>query len=447
MDTVPVPATAEQANTVPLHCAKCGNTLTTGQKFAHKDAICPACQNALFNCTDTSVDKPCVLLINDEWASTKGGISRFNRSLATAMAAAGHHTSCLVETASQREREDAKQRGVELIAAECTPDGPQLLVPAESVLDAKPAIVVGHDVITGSIAFMYAKNYLSNAKLIHIVHTAPAQNEPYKRIEEAAHRTELKEKLLRAIAKRADMVAAVGPLLTRRTEAVVGDAFGGKSVLHIEPGMDLPDGHSERRRSIPANATIMMLCRTEHVEPKGLDIAARAVAGLKIRHGGPAPELMIRGADAAKCDKARTDLLRIAKLARDQIIVRPFTDNPDQIAHDLWHAALCVMPSRVEGYGLAALEAIGMGTPVLVSSKSGFAETLRNHLGPLAEPMIVEVADDRTDVPRWNKEIQRVLDDLPGHFTYTHDVRSRLSQMLRWDFTVKTLMQNLMCIT
>lgn len=40
-------------------------------------------------------------------------------------------------------------------------------------------------------------------------------------------------------------------------------------------------------------------------------------------------------------------------------------------------ADLVVLPSRVEGFGLIALEAISAGIPVLVSSQAGISESLR----------------------------------------------------------------------
>lgn len=38
---------------------------------------------------------------------------------------------------------------------------------------------------------------------------------------------------------------------------------------------------------------------------------------------------------------------------------------------------LAIMPSRTEGFGLVALEALSAGLPILVSENSGFAEALK----------------------------------------------------------------------
>lgn len=388
--------------------------------------------------------RPTFLLISDEWSPSRGGISRFNRCLATALAAAGYRTTCLVALATAREHIDAAERGVRLIAAERTPAGPILYLPSEAILKEKPDVVIGHDFVSGSVAWVYARRYLQDAALVHVVHTAPSENEPYKRATDATRRTEARELETRGVAADADVVAAVGPRLTRSAEAMVGDGFGGVSILQLDPGMHMSAELADRHRQVPAKPTVLVLGRTAHVQPKGLDIAAHAVAGVTVPYGRPMPELLIRGAPADKCDWLRRQLGLTSRLARDRIDVRPFTDDPNQIGHDLRRTALCVMPSRTEGFGLAALEAIELGTPVLVSDKSGVAETLRAHLGLIADQMIVKIVDDfPQDVQCWNAAIQRVLDNLPAAFAYTHEIRSRLGLVLSWEATVRTLVSRL----
>src|SRR5262249_23106038 len=97
-----------------------------------------------------------------------------------------------------------------------------------------------------------------------------------------------------------------------------------------------------------------------------------------------------------------------------------------------------------EGFGLAALEAIALGTPVLVSDRSGVSETLREHLGRTAEPMIVPVTDNlQVDVRAWTMAIQQVVDDPAGAFQYAFAVRAKLRGVLRWDTMVHTLVTRL----
>ena len=63
---------------------------------------------------------------------------------------------------------------------------------------------------------------------------------------------------------------------------------------------------------------------------------------------------------------------------------------------------LAIMPSRSEGFGLVALEALSAGLPILVGSKSGFARALENI--PYGKSWIVN-SDDPT---KWAEAIEGV---------------------------------------
>lgn len=384
------------------------------------------------------------LLLGDEWSPTKGGISTFNRSMATALVACGHRVVCLVSRASADERDDAARRGVRLVAATSTPGGPNLLLHQPSLAGLSVDVVVGHDRITGDAAWAQARLYFPDARLVHVVHTAPMEIEPYKTSGNAARRIEEREAFMRRMAAEADVVVAVGPRLTRATQSVVDDGFGLPRVEQIDPGLDVPDGVLDRRRSLPPNVTVLLLGRTDDIELKGQDLAARAVAGAAADGGLPTVRLRVRGAAPEECDELRAQLVGRSGLTRDQVDVRAYSDDVGQISNDLRQAALCLMPSRVEGFGLVALEAISLGTPVLVSSRSGVAELLDRRLGGLAGPMIVDVVDDLSrDTAVWARAVRGVLTNPTGAFELAHRVRSALAAELRWDTALNRLLKRL----
>ena len=62
-----------------------------------------------------------------------------------------------------------------------------------------------------------------------------------------------------------------------------------------------------------------------------------------------------------------------------QLIVRRAKER-DVLAKQFYEADLVMMPSRTEGFGLAALEALSAGLPVLVSSNSGVGKALKKVL-------------------------------------------------------------------
>lgn len=385
-------------------------------------------------------EPPSVLLISDEWSPKRGGISQFNRRLAITFAAEGYRTACLVEAASALESADAEEHDVRLFTAPATPDGPRLFVPSPEVVAWCPDVVIGHDIVSGSVAWAYSKYYVPTAALVHVMHTSPAQNESYKPHPDRARRTSDRERRMREIAADAAVVAAVGPLLRNRAEAILGS----RDVLQLDPGIDIPDDPRWLRRSPPSNSIVLMVCRTEYIEPKGLDIAASAVAGMRYPYHRPPPELRIRGAHGERCDSLKDDLVTRFGIARDRIDVREYDAAPAAIAQDLGHAALFLMPSRAEGFGLAALEAIGLGTPVLISSRSGLAQMLRDNCPEFAEPMIVPVVDDlEQDIRTWRNAVERKMDNLTGAFDYAREMQRRLAVRFRWSATVSTLVSRL----
>lgn len=69
---------------------------------------------------------------------------------------------------------------------------------------------------------------------------------------------------------------------------------------------------------------------------------------------------------------------------------------------------LVAIPSRTEGFGLVALEAISSGVPVLVSGESGVAEALQEVEG--GNSVIVESDDD---VVEWARRISEVSNQSP----------------------------------
>ena len=68
----------------------------------------------------------------------------------------------------------------------------------------------------------------------------------------------------------------------------------------------------------------------------------------------------------------------------------------------LCEADLAIMPSKSEGFGLVALEALSAGLPILVGSRSGFAKALENV--PIGHSCTVK-SDDPT---KWAKAIEAV---------------------------------------
>ena len=114
------------------------------------------------------------------------------------------------------------------------------------------------------------------------------------------------------------------------------------------------------------------------------------------------------------------------KIARNQLTIRGYR-NHEEIKKMFFEADLIVMPSRSEGFGLVALEAISAGVPVLVSSESGLAKALKEVEGGMT---VVVDSDDPGD---WATKIQELFKRTPKerHASAMH-LREKYGEIYTW---------------
>ena len=135
----------------------------------------------------------------------------------------------------------------------------------------------------------------------------------------------------------------------------------------------------------------------EDFNVKGYDIAAKAIAELK----DESYKLKFVCAAEGKGDIIAENLLHHG-ISRNQLIVCSFGDNREVLANLFCEVDLAIMPSRTEGFGTTALEALSAGLPVLVSGNSGLGEALKEV--PSGSHSVVDSEDPKD----WAKEIERV---------------------------------------
>ena len=135
---------------------------------------------------------------------------------------------------------------------------------------------------------------------------------------------------------------------------------------------------------------------SEDFRIKGYDIAAKAVAKLK----DPSFKLVFVGAPSGKEEEIRRMLLNEGILPR-QLIVKGAKER-EQLPRLFFEADLAIMPSRTEGFGLTALEALSAGLPVLVSGNSGLGQALTEV--PNGENVVLNSEEPRD----WARKIKAV---------------------------------------
>ena len=129
----------------------------------------------------------------------------------------------------------------------------------------------------------------------------------------------------------------------------------------------------------------------------------------------------------------------------DRLRVREYTAEADDLLEDFRRSSLLLLPSRSEGFGLVALEALALGTPILVSDRSGIGELLAENLETHeAARWIVRTTGDRErDAEEWARAIELTLRDRQASFDRAHELRARLAAKLDWKQAVQALVATL----
>ncbi|NWB29238.1 tetratricopeptide repeat protein [Pseudomonas gingeri] len=388
---------------------------------------------------------PSVLVMATEWKSAHGGLSTFNREFCRALAAAGCRVVCAVPDATEAEIGHAREYDIHLLRAPGGP-GSQVMSGLLRRLDLpegfNPQLVVGHGRITGPAADVQATDFFREAKRIHFVHMAPGEIEWFKGKDDAAAQSEERERIELGLSETAALVVAVGPRLSREARNLVAALESPPDVHEMIPGFSC-----SAMRSPPSGLHCLILGRAEDLELKGLDIGALGLAKLLDRNVRfqSDPELIVRGAPQGTGAALRMQLLNIPGAENLSIRVREYASEGNTIEGDLRRATLLLMPSRREGFGLVAQEALALGVPILVSRQSGIGEFLRHVLGDVeSQHYIVEARDDLASASdEWAKRIEGVLRDPQAAFQRAHELARKLASEYSWKHAVGLLLDTI----
>jgi glycosyltransferase involved in cell wall biosynthesis len=394
-------------------------------------------------------DRRTILAVATEWASHHGGISTVNRELCIALAALGHKVLCLVPNASGTDILNAKTARVELV--QC-PQSVQIQGHARFLLcDAghlgtKPNLVIGHDHITGPAAHALANRF--DAKYVHFLHTIPHENEGLKTPHGDALfdplRGEAKLDDQIELAKRADLVVAVGPRIKRNFLWQAPVSTMTMLVPGLSPAllelMPAPE-------NLQVNACLMS-GRMEDAGIKGGLLACdviKLVATARSWNSGFTPKLVMRGFTK---EKAQAEFQNIGEFEdySQFVQLRAFSTEPAKLVQDYSGSALIIMPSVAEGFGLTGLEAIAAGVPVIISAESGLAEYLRDPaLNQGLDPNLIDASiapvtlSDMENRKEWAKKVDSALSDHIAAFARAAKLRAELRLRLTWEKAARSL--------
>jgi glycosyltransferase involved in cell wall biosynthesis len=306
------------------------------------------------------------LFITTKWFSDDGGIQTVNRKLCIELAKR-NKVAVLVADAgrpNEDELEDAKKSKITLHKRD------ELV---SLLSDNKFDFICTHSTFTGSFIEIIKQMNFENkdvVKFIHFIHHDPEDVEDIK--EEAENRQEKRNSKKTnevVIANKADCVITIGESLKH---IYVNEV----SVLeYIDVGMADMVKHSYRNTKAPK---VLISGRTSSLSVKGIDIFAKAaekVTELIKDTNLEKVTFTVRG-ESGDLDKFQVKLQEISA-KNINFNIKEYTTNQNELDEDLKKSAVFVVPSRVEGYGLVAMEAISMGVPTIISSKSGVASCIK----------------------------------------------------------------------
>ena len=326
-------------------------------------------------------------------ASSNGDLTTINRELAIQMAKHPNvEVSVFLPQCSEEDKRDADSYNVKLIEAVklsgFEPVDWLASVPEGHAMDC----VLGHGVALGRQIQLIKRNpNYSHCKWIQVVHTAPEEIGMYKSISEGQQMQQTEIELC----EMADQVVTIGPKLT--------DAYKHQlrkqDVFNLTPSIftefsDVQQASDEGRRFC---VLVIESGDCEDFDVQGYDTAAKAIAELKDK----SYQLKFASKQRGKEDELVNKLLQCG-IGRNQLIICSFDENKEALPNLFSTVDIAILPSKAEGFGLSALEAISAGLPILVSGNSGIAEALKEV--PNGSQYIV----DSEDPADWARAIKAV---------------------------------------
>ena len=361
-------------------------------------------------------------MLSDEWTSSKGGLSTFNRLLcAEALSKAdGVDVICAVKSSFTKEEYDsAAAVNVQLTTF--------LLL--RDVVD----VVVGHQQVTGHDAQEYAHSFGEAGHRVchvHFLHTWPEDLERFKGGTDAALKEEEKVEKQQSIAKKASVAACVGPFLFKKWDA----RLRGENMLRFTPGLINPSDGVHR---IAGEVTIITIGRLDDTIVKGVDTVIASLEHIKEK-GHSYMKFVFRGTPEEQVEKREAELRKIYKNA----YVRKFDDLPGKIDDDLLGVDLLLMPSRGEAFGLVALEALSKGIPFIASYSSGFAMCIREIIGEVElDDWFISNEEGPDVLAEKIIGIVGTEEQRKASFEKANDIRKKYDQKFKWKPQAEALLQ------
>ena len=386
-----------------------------------------------------------ITLLASEWKTSEGGLSTFNRELAIHLAQIQNvRVSLFIPegACNDEDKREARGFGINILDAGRSFGADPLVWLTNPPQDHKIDVIVGHGVKLGfQIQFIRKHEQFQNCKWVHVVHTAPEDLSKYKGYKSPISRGETKHWDEVNLCKCADLVVPVGPRLAKAYHSYLQECKKDEDFLKLIPGPferefgDLPAKQNPKKEN---DEFIVLLCGRgdeEDFELKGYDIAVKAFADQRLK--GKHYFLLFVGSPEGKQDEVRERFLKYG-ITGEQLTVREFVKSRERMKELFCEVDMLIMPSKSEGFGLVALEALSAGLPILVGSNSGFARVIKNL--PFGKCSIVT---DPLDPARWAAAIEDVRDRHEVVLEESEILKERYSKKYCWKTQCEELVDRL----
>ena len=327
---------------------------------------------------------------------------------------------------SEEDKRAAAAHNVCIIEAEQIPGYDPIDWLATIPRDHQMDFVIGHGIHLGR-QVPHIKRVHRDCKWIHVVHTDPEELGMFKDYADSIAIGQEKHQAEVELCKLADQVVAIGPKLEEAFSRYLRSCGKDEGILNLTPGVFSEFAHVTQAAEERGRFRVLVFGRGDREDfyLKGYDIAAHAVAEL-CKHEQHLFKLVFVDGSKGEEEKVKEMLVKEG-IAASQLIVRSYNERK-QLAAQFCEADLGIMPSRSEGFGLAALEALSAGLPVLVSGNSGLGDALKEL--PFGWTCVV----NSEDANEWAKAIRIVHDKKRKlRLTETVKIRKNYAKEYHWE--------------
>ncbi|KAI8518064.1 hypothetical protein Bbelb_040810 [Branchiostoma belcheri] len=391
-------------------------------------------------------ENPAVLLVHTEYGSSQDETSPLNQQVVDILR---EHESDIpvlmtVLKANEEDIQNAKRDGIELLLPTLDPDDPSRTDPSPNWLtfdhlskyqNLPPRVrsIAGHSDVTSRAAVRIKQERYSKSDATVILFTTdiPEDTEYYKGDEKAMDIGKKEDSILED-AQEADVVFSLGNKIFDHFENQFRAIPASKRPQHVKfvprPSKIFEDAEAEYKNT--ETMVVLSIGRVKGVEKlKGYDLA---VESLSLVAEKMKVKFRVMGVDKDDIE-TRKAILKHWKSANLQITLLPYGSHKD-ICKEMMQAHLVLMPSRAEPFGLVGLEAIAAGVPVLVSSKSGLADFIHEHVDELHHSIVdMDEREEGFTVKYLARSIEKMLKHNRTEFETAARCKKKLLSSKYWE--------------